>query len=148
MRDIYEIFDTYDLEKKMYWGPDEIKSFMKAYNYECTKSTSFHLFNQVDVNGEGRVEFEDFFEFITSTRPMTENVGKLKNIFYKFSKGKEFIDKDDMVRICRDQSINITEDQAKDMFYKISPSAHPDKITFKTFEKIVQQSSGDRMKTS
>lgn len=119
---------------------------MKAYNYECTHMTSFHLFNQLDTSGEGRVEFEDFFDFVTQTRPITENVGKLKNIFYKFSKGKEFIDEKDMIRICRDNAINITEDQAKQLFYGISPAEDPTKINFEAFERIVQMSSGDRMK--
>ena len=84
--DNFEIFDNFDQEKKMYWGPGDIESFMKAYNYECTKMTSYHLFNQIDENGEGKVEFEDFFQFITSTRPIVNNDGKLKTIFYKFSK--------------------------------------------------------------
>ena len=70
VRDIFDIFDNYDPDKKLYWGPGEIESFMKAFNYECTKMTSYHIFNQIDVNGEGRVEFEDFFHFITSTRPV------------------------------------------------------------------------------
>ena len=140
------MYESFDSDNKMYWGPDDIRSFLKAYNYECTRETSFHLFNQLDMQGEGRVEFEDFFEFITSTRYIPENVGKLKDIFFKFSKGKEYINQDDLVRICRDYCINITEENARMMFSQISASEHPDKITFKNFEYIVQKSSGDRMK--
>ena len=130
----------------MYWGPGEVESFMKAYNYECTMMTSYHIFNQIDEQGEGRVEFEDFFGFITATRPIVNNDGKLKTIFYKFSKGKEYLNEEDMVRICRDNAINITEEQAVQMFYQLSPSEDPQKITYKDFEKLVQKSSGDRMK--
>ena len=108
--------------------------------------TSYHIFNQIDENGEGRVEFEDFFQFITSTRPVINNDGKLKTIFYKFSKGKEYLNEEDMIRICRNHSINITEEQAVQMFYKLSPAEDPQKINFKDFEKLVQKSSGDRMK--
>ena len=119
---------------------------MKEYNYECTKTTSFFLFKQVDETGDGRVEFEDFFEFITSTRPVTNNDGKIKTIFFKFSKGKEYLDQEDMIRICRDNSINITEEQAVELFYKVSPASDPNKISLRDFEKLVQKSSGDLMR--
>ena len=146
VKDIYEIFSGFDTDGKMYWGPENLMSFMKAFNYECTHSTSFHLFNQMDMSGEGRVEFEDFFDFVTKTRQVTENMGKLRNIFYKFSKGKQFVDEQDMIRICRDNAINITEEQAKQLFFGLSPAEDPTKIDFECFERIVQMSSGDRMK--
>ena len=130
----------------MYWDPSNIESFMKAFDYECTKSTSFHLFKQIDVSGDGRIEFEDFFEFITSTRPIINNDAKLRDIFYKFSNGKEYLNEEDMVRICRDNNINITEEQAIQMFYKVSPANDPQKISLSDFKKLVQKSSGDRMK--
>merc|ERR1712137_386899 len=117
VRDIYSIFESFD-QGKMYWSPENVESFMKAYNYECTKMTSYFLFKQMDEKGDGRVEFEDFFEFITSTRPVTNNDGKIKTIFYKFSQGKEYLNEEDMIRICRSNAINITEEQAKEMFYK------------------------------
>ena len=130
----------------MYWTPVEVESFLKEFGYECTKGTSYHLFNQVDVNGEGRVEFEDFFEFITTTRPIVDNVGKLKEYFYKFSHQKQFLTSEDMIRICREHSIGITEEQAVEMFYKLSSTSDPEKIGFKDFLTLVQKSSGDRMK--
>jgi Ca2+-binding EF-hand superfamily protein len=130
----------------MYWTPGEVMSFLKEFGYECTVRTAFHLFNQIDLVGEGKVEFEDFFEFITTTRPIVDNDGKLKTIFYKFSKQKEYLDEQDMIRICRDHSIGITEEQAVEMFYKLSPSSDPQKIGLEDFMKLVQKSSGDRMK--
>ena len=146
MRDIYDIFARYDTEGKMYWGPGQIESFMKEFGYDCTVMTSFHLFNQVDIHGEGRVEFEDFFEFITTTRPIVDNDGKLKTIFYKFTNGKEYLDQNDMIRICRNHSIGITEEQAVEMFHQLSPSSDPEKIGLEDFLTLVQKSSGDRMK--
>ena len=131
----------------MYWDVEDVKSFMKAFNYECTSQTSIHLYQQMDTKGIGRIEFDDFIEFMTETKPIKEKEGKLRDIFFSFSQNKEFMVKEDMIRICRDHAINITEENALLLFRKIGSSEDPDKISFPIFEKLVQHSSGDRMIT-
>lgn len=58
--EMFEAFKTFDKEGKGYYDVNEMREVLAQYGEKLTEQEAQQLFRDIDLNGDGKIEFEDF----------------------------------------------------------------------------------------
>lgn len=95
-----EAFETFDLDKDGYLNLKELADLMKQIGYPITDQEVADIINEVDIDGNGHVDFREFIQLLARKMRDAENEDELLEAFKLFDRnGDSSIDFEDMFNI-------------------------------------------------
>lgn len=89
-QEIKEAFDLFDTEGSNYIDAKELKVAMRALGFEPKKEEIKKMIAEVDREGRGVIEFQDFIDLMTVKMVNVLILGGDSIVFYTFSLSKKF----------------------------------------------------------
>ena len=137
IEEIKEAFDLFDADGSGTVEPHELKSAMESLGFEAKNATLFHMVSELDKDGSGAIDFEEFLEMMTSS--MTDNDTKedIRKIFVLFDVDKTgHINIKNLKKIARDLGETLNDDDLIDLIRK-GDSDGDGQVSFQDFYNIM-----------
>jgi len=127
-------FESFDKQGNGYIGQEELKSLLKEWNVVVADDEIGIIFNEVDQDGNGKIEFEEFRLFMERDGMTDEQ--QLKETFCLFDKdGDGFISKHELKQTLRKLAPRMSDADIKNIFTEADENGDG-KISFEEFKKF------------
>jgi Ca2+-binding EF-hand superfamily protein len=137
IEEIKEAFDLFDADGSGSVQPRELKNAMTSLGFEAKNATLFHVISDLDKDGSGEIEFEEFLGMMSSQ--MSEHVSKeeIRSIFILFDSEKtNTINIKNLKKIARDLGETCEDEELLDMIRK-ADSDGDGQVTFEDFYNVM-----------
>ena len=88
IEEIKEAFDLFDSDGSGTVEPREMKSAMQSLGFEAKGSTMFHVITELDKDGSGAIDFDEFIGMMVSKLSDNESKAEIRSIFNIFDVDK------------------------------------------------------------
>lgn len=108
--EIKEAFDLFDPEGRGTVNPRDLKSALDSLGVEAKNQTIYQMISDLDADGPGNINFEDFLHLMTSRvsdKDSRDNIRKVFNLFDEEKAG--FLSIKSLRKIIRELGENIEE---------------------------------------
>ena len=83
-----EAFDTLDSDKSGNIDPNELKNVIEEYGLDAKNSAIFQLVSELDTDGSGKIEFEEFLDMIAGKAEDHNSMVEIRKVFNVFDSDK------------------------------------------------------------
>ena len=119
IEEIKEAFDLFDTDGSGTVEPRELKNAMVSLGFEAKNSTMFHLVTEMDKDGSGAVDFEEFLGMMSCDMTENESRESIHGIFILFDVDKTgYINIKNIRKIARDLGETMEDEELLDMIRK------------------------------
>ncbi len=138
VKQIKEAFDLFDNDKSGSIDSKELKEALKNIGLTTENATLNNIMESLDADHSGTVDFDEFFDLLSSKATIGESEADLKKVFELFTGNKsDYIDFDTLKQISKELSdLNMTENEMREMI-KRADSNNDGKVTAKDFFNIM-----------
>ena len=139
---IKEMFDMFDSDGGGTIDTEELSSAFMSLGISDTKEEIDQLVVQIDTDGSGEIEFDEFKEVIYKLQAQRDSVSEMYKAFHYFSGGKERITISDIKKISVDVGDPRPDVFLKEMFL-IADRDKDGIVTFQDFRQMMEQAIAD-----
>lgn len=137
IEEIKEAFDLFDADGSGTVEPGELKNAMISLGFEAKNATLFHMISDLDKDGSGAIDFEEFLEMMTSTMSDNDTRSDIHKIFILFDVDKTgHINIKNLKKIARDLGETLNDDDLLDLIRK-GDSDGDGQVSFDDFYNIM-----------
>jgi len=135
VKDYKAAFDHFDQDKNGTISRDELKIVIKTFGYNPTKAELEQIFEEVDGDGNGVVDYDEFI-IMLSKKKQEEII--LKETFASFDiDGDGFITRSELVSFLEKAGNSLSEEQVQEMMEKQDEN-DDGQISYQEFMKMMQ----------
>lgn len=112
-----EAFELFDKDGSGYINSRELLTVMRAFKQDPTKAEVQHLMQELDTNGNGKIEYEEFEKYMADHyRSVEESNSSMMEAFKLFDKdGSGKIDADELKEAMMRLGDKLSKEEAEDM---------------------------------
>lgn len=137
IEEIKEAFDLFDSDGSGTVEPRELKSAMQSLGFEAKGSTMFHVVTELDKDGSGAIDFEEFIGMMSSKLSDHETKEEIRSIFTLFDVDKTgHINIKNLKKIARDLGETVDDDELLDLIRK-ADSNNDGQVSFDDFYSVM-----------
>ena len=137
IEEIKEAFDLFDSDGSGTVEPRELKSAMVSLGFEAKNATLFHVVTELDKDGSGSIDFEEFLGMMTSQMGDHDSKDDIRKIFTLFDIDKTgHINIKNLKKIARDLGETCDDDELLDLIRK-GDSDGDGQVSFEDFYNIM-----------
>ena len=137
IEEIKEAFDLFDADGSGTVEPGELKNAMISLGFEAKNATLFHMISDLDKDGSGAIDFEEFLVMMTSTMSDEDTRDDIHKIFVLFDVDKTgHINIKNLKKIARDLGETLNDDDLLDLIRK-GDSDGDGQVSFDDFYNIM-----------
>merc|ERR1719486_1516233 len=115
-KEVKEAFDLFDTDGSGAIDAKELKVAMQALGFEPTNQEITKMVQEIDVDGNSTVEFEEFIEMMEGKMSNKDPVEEMKKAFAMYDvDGKGKIVVGDMVRVAKELGENLSKQELQDI---------------------------------
>ncbi len=116
LKEYRDAFEMFDRDKDGTITAKELANVMRSLNQEPTEQELFEMINEVDVDGNGRIDFEEFVTLMNRRSKETDTEDEVINAFRVFDKeGNGCIGSGELKHIMTTIGDKLTEDEVEEM---------------------------------
>jgi Ca2+-binding EF-hand superfamily protein len=135
---IKEMFDLFDADGGGSIDVAELTQALVTLGISDTRDEIDRLVQQIDVDGSGEIEYEEFVEVMEKLQEQRDSEGEMHKAFLYFSNGHDRITLSDLRKI----SIDTQDEQTEQMLLEMLTVADRDGdgvVTFQDFRNMMVQ---------
>ncbi|CAF1055820.1 unnamed protein product [Rotaria sp. Silwood1] len=139
IQELHDAFNLFDRDKSGTISSSEIKQILIALNFKPTDSLLRKVMKEMDSNGNGTIEFEEFVKVMGSIyeRKFTED--EMRRAFKCFDTDQSgYITIDELRQVLHQLNQNISEQRIVDALNQIDID-HDGKISFEEFVQLFHE---------
>jgi Ca2+-binding EF-hand superfamily protein len=137
IEEIKEAFDLFDSDGSGTVEPSELKNAMVSLGFEAKNATLFHMVSDLDKDGSGAIDFEEFLQMMTSTMSDEDTREDIRKVFVLFDIDKTgHINIKNLRKVVRDLGETLNEDDLIDLIKK-GDSDGDGQVSFEDFYNIM-----------
>ncbi|CAF1074754.1 unnamed protein product [Didymodactylos carnosus] len=137
LRDAFNLFDT---DHSGTISSDELKQVLIALNYKPTAQLLRKIMKQIDTDGNGVIEFNEFVRVMGDVYERQFTNEEMRRAFQCFdTDGSGFITANELRGVLKKLNLNITEERISEVMREVDDDADG-KISFEEFCKMLQHS--------
>ncbi|XP_066398045.1 probable calcium-binding protein CML13 [Miscanthus floridulus] len=140
-QEIKEAFDLFDTDNSGTIDAKELNVAMRALGFEITEEQIRQMIADVDKDGSGAIDYEEFEHMMTAKigeRDSKEELSKAFRIIDQDGNGK--ISNIDIQRIAKELGVNLTLDEIQDMVQEADRNGDGE-IDFEEFIRMMRRTS-------
>ena len=119
IEEIKEAFDLFDSDGSGTVEPRELKSAMVSLGFEAKNATLFHVITELDKDGSGAIDFEEFLAMMSSQMSDHDSKDDIHKIFILFDTDKTgYINIKNLRKIARDLGETCDDEELLDLIRK------------------------------
>jgi Ca2+-binding EF-hand superfamily protein len=135
--EIREAFNLFDTDGSGTIDPRELKAAMQSLGFETKNPTIFQMIADLDSDGGGQIDFDEFLDAITSKLGDKETRGGIQKIFDLFDDDKTgSISLKNLKRVAKELGETMSEEELREMIER-ADSAGNGLITAEDFYSIM-----------
>nr|XP_011412831.2 calmodulin-A-like [Crassostrea gigas] len=134
-----EAFELFDKDGSGYINSRELLTVMRAFKQDPTKTEVQHLMQELDTNGNGKIEYEEFEKYMADHYKSAEEANSsMMEAFKLFDKdGSGKIDADELKEAMMRLGDKLSKEEAEDMI-KTADLDKDGKIDYIEFIRMMQ----------
>lgn len=134
-----EAFELFDKDGSGYINSRELLTVMRAFKQDPTKAEVQHLMQELDTNGNGKIEYEEFEKYMSDHYKSVEEANSsMMEAFKLFDKdGSGKIDADELKEAMMRLGDKLSKEEAEDMI-KTADLDKDGKIDYIEFIRMMQ----------
>jgi centrin-1 len=137
IEEIKEAFDLFDSDGSGTVEPRELKSAMVSLGFEAKNATLFHVVSELDKDGSGAIDFEEFLNMMSSQMDDHSSKEDIRSIFVLFDADKTgYINIKNLRKIARDLGETCEDEELLDLIRK-GDSDGDGLVSFEDFYNIM-----------
>ncbi|OMJ84157.1 hypothetical protein SteCoe_14783 [Stentor coeruleus] len=137
IEEIKEAFDLFDSDGSGTVEPRELKSAMVSLGFEAKNATLFHVVSELDKDGSGAIDFEEFLGMMSSQMTDHDSREDIRAIFTLFDIDKTgYINIKNLKKIARDLGETCDDEELLDLIRK-GDSDNDGQVSFEDFYNIM-----------
>jgi len=134
--ELREAFNMFDKNRDGSISVHELAQILQNLNQGATTDEINEMIKQVDADGDGEIDFDEFVTMMANAKCSTEE--EMKQAFDVFdSDGNGYIDKKELRDVLKQLGEDVDEEQLNDMM-KAADSNHDNKIDYTEFVKMMK----------
>ncbi|CAI9098588.1 OLC1v1035262C1 [Oldenlandia corymbosa var. corymbosa] len=140
-QEIKEAFDLFDTDRSGTIDAKELNVAMRALGFEATEEEIIRMIAEVDKNGSGAIDFEEFLHMMTAKigeRDNKEELGRAFQIIDLDKNGK--ISTADIRLAARELGEDFTEREIQEMV-RVADGDDDGEVSFEEFMRIMKRTS-------
>ncbi|OMJ70044.1 hypothetical protein SteCoe_32082 [Stentor coeruleus] len=119
IEEIKEAFDLFDSDGSGTVEPRELKSAMSSLGFEAKNATLFHVVSELDKDGSGAIDFDEFLGMMTSQMSDSDTREEIHSIFILFDVDKTgYINVKNLRKIAKDLGETADDEELLDLIRK------------------------------
>jgi len=132
-----EAFSLFDKDNSGSITAEELGTVMRSLGQEISNAEIQHMIQEVDTDGDGSVDFDEFLTLMTRQMQFSEEEDEFRAAFRVFDKdGSGSISAEELKQVMRDLGENLTEKELEDMI-RDADSDGDGFIDYEEFTKIM-----------
>jgi Ca2+-binding EF-hand superfamily protein len=137
IEEIKEAFDLFDSDGSGTVEPRELKSAMVSLGFEAKNATLFHVVSELDKDGSGAIDFEEFLGMMSSQMSDQDSKEDIHKIFALFDIDHTgYINIKNLRKIARDLGETCDDEELFDLIRK-GDSDNDGQVSFEDFYNIM-----------
>ncbi len=137
IEEIKEAFDLFDSDGSGTVEPRELKSAMVSLGFEAKNATLFHVVSELDKDGSGAIDFEEFLGMMSSQMGDHATQEEIRGIFTLFDLDKTgHINIKNLKKIARDLGETCDDEELLDLIRK-ADSDNDGQVSFEDFYNVM-----------
>lgn len=137
IEELREAFDLFDTDGSGTIDPTELKTAMESLGFKAQNETVFQLINDIDKNGTGDIDFEEFLDLMTMKLGEGETEEDIRKVFDLFDDDKSgYITLQNLKRVTKDLGENMTDAELLEMIER-ADSDDDGQVSFEDFYSIM-----------
>ena len=114
--DIKKAFDLFDYDGGGSIDPKELKENINALGIEAKAEAVWHMIAEIDTDGSGQLEFDEFFEMMTTRPSENESREEIHKVFVTFDANRTgYIALKDLRKVAKDLGELTDDNTLQDM---------------------------------
>merc|ERR1711910_321690 len=134
-----EAFDEFDTDKSGTISPEELLGVLRAMGQNPTEDELLNLVLEVDIDGNGTIEFEEFISMMKKKASEVDEEADLREAFKIFDRDKDgFISMKELKKVCSMMGTMLTKEEL-DQFMAEADKDGNGKLDYDEFVKMLLQ---------
>ena len=132
-----EAFNIFDKDKDGYITIKELDQIMKKLGQAPTESELQNMINEVDIDGNGTIDFREFLGIMTKKLKETDSEDELIEVFKIFdSDGNGLINSNELLNVMVTLGENINKEDIEDLIKEVDHD-YDGFINFEEFVRLI-----------
>eukprot|EP00918_Siedleckia_nematoides_P021708 GHVU01046750.1.p1 GENE.GHVU01046750.1~~GHVU01046750.1.p1 ORF type:complete len:167 (+),score=31.77 GHVU01046750.1:105-605(+) len=137
VEEIREAFNLFDTDGSGTIDPRELKAAMQSLGFETKNPTIYQMIADLDRQGTGAIDFEEFLDAITSKLGDKESRDGIQKIFALFDDDKTgSVSLKNLKRVARELGETMTDEELREMIERADSNGDGE-ISFEDFYTIM-----------
>ena len=130
-------FDFFDNEKQGEISISEFTASLKSYGFDQKNAEIYKIFENMDEDGEGVIEFKDFLDIMTSKVGENSSKEELGRVFKLFdSDATDFISLENLQKVSQEVGDNLGPEELADILTRCDIDKNG-KLNFEDFYTVI-----------
>jgi len=113
---VEQFFREADTDNSGYLTIQELSSLLNRKGYKTTPDQVKAMFNSIDVEGDGKVSYEDYLEGMGQRPDTHHKAASMRRVFRSFDKsGDGFIDRSELAAAFQEMKMNLSDAEVTQM---------------------------------
>lgn len=139
--EIKEAFDLFDVERCGTIETRDLKNAMEAQGFQDKSPTIFKMVCELDVEGKGRVDFEEFLDMMTEHAVEDSSLEEIRKVFNLFDIDQTgYIELTNLKQIAKELGESLNEEEIIELIAK-SDADGDGKVSFEEFYNIMSRTT-------
>merc|ERR1711976_181171 len=119
IEEIKEAFDIFDVDKSGAISVSELLKAMTTLGFDSKNPAIFNMINDMDNDGNGEIEFEEFLDMMTARISDKNTKEDLERVFKLFDEDRTGnISLDNLKKVARELGEDISEEELKEIILR------------------------------
>ena len=141
IEEIREAFNLFDTDGSGTIDPKELKEAMQSLGFEAKNQTIFQIISDIDKDGTGDIDFEEFLDLMTAGISDTDSEEDVRKVFNLFDDDKTgYISLQNLKRVAKDLGESTSDGELLEMIER-ADADQDGQISFEEFYAIMSRKS-------
>ncbi|CAF1330997.1 unnamed protein product [Rotaria sp. Silwood1] len=139
MKDLHDAFDLFDRDRSGTISLSELKQILVALNFNPTDSLVRKVMKEMDIDGNGSVEFDEFVKVMKNVYERKFTDDEMRRAFKCFDMDNSgYITASELHEVLRRLNRDVSERRINEVLREVDTD-HDGKISYEEFVRIIQQ---------
>ncbi|CAF4541528.1 unnamed protein product [Rotaria sp. Silwood1] len=139
MKDLRDAFDLFDRDRSGTISLSELKQVLVALNFNPTDSLVRKVMKEMDIDGNGSVEFDEFVKVMKNVYERKFTDDEMRRAFKCFDMDNSgYITASELHEVLRRLNRDVSERRINEVLREVDTD-HDGKISYEEFVRIIQQ---------